>query len=128
MLFRVVRVMRVMAYRGVPSACVGSVRASRCMRAPPVRGVCACGRARAQTKHYIAAIDALEAWSSAEGMERHEEQVNCFAHVAHARQAMAALQEAAAAYQAALLVSKKKHADLAICLKVGRVAWGGKWG
>ena len=51
-------------------------------------------------------------------MERHEEQVNCFAHVAHARQAIAALQDAAAAYKAALLVSKQKHAHLAICLKV----------
>jgi hypothetical protein len=71
-----------------------------------------------QAKHYLAAVDALEAWSSADGMERHEEQVNCFAHVAHARQAIAALQEAAAAYKAALLVSKQKHAHLAICLKV----------
>jgi formyltetrahydrofolate hydrolase len=74
--------------------------------------------AHAQAKHYLAAVDALEGWSSAEGMERHEEQVNCFAHVAHARQAIAALQDAAASYKAALLVSKQKHAHLAICLKV----------
>ena len=71
-----------------------------------------------QVKHYVAAVDALEQWAKADGMERHEEQVNCFAHVAHARQSIAALQESAAAYKGALLTSKEKHAHLSTCLKV----------
>jgi hypothetical protein len=71
-----------------------------------------------QARQYAAAVDVLESWAGAEGMERHEEQVNCYAHVAHARQSLAALGEAAAAYHAALLVSKEKHAHLAVCAKV----------
>ena len=77
-----------------------------------------------QVKHYVAAVDALEQWAKADGMERHEEQVNCFAHVAHARQSIAALQESAAAYKGALLTSKEKHAHLSTCLKVRGCGFG----
>jgi len=70
-----------------------------------------------QAVQYGAAIDTLEVWANTPGMEKHEEQANCLAHVAHARQTMTELLAAAAAYQAKLLAMKSKYEQLQACNK-----------
>ena len=70
-----------------------------------------------QAQQYNAAIDQLEVWANTPGMEKHEEQANCLAHVLNARNTMTELMAAAAAYQATLYLMKEKYEQLQVCQK-----------
>jgi hypothetical protein len=71
-----------------------------------------------QAVQYTAAIDALEVWANTPGMEKHEEQANCLAHVVHARAALGEVLAAGAAYHATLLLMKEKYENLQTCSKL----------
>jgi hypothetical protein len=70
-----------------------------------------------QAAQYTAASDTLEVWANTPGMEKHEEQANCLAHVENTRLTLAELVAAGKAYHATLLVMKEKYEHLQVCSK-----------